>query len=126
MQNLKSTKAVKVLKTGINILAGRVLVGKILRNISLKIQCRRYAIPQAWELNIFRIYHELYLKIKEIFILSQKCSGFGWVTKPKTEPRTQPKTQALKFSTQNPAQNPGFWVWVEKPRKKHAQCRSLA
>ena len=49
-QNLKSTKVVKVLKMGINILAGRVLVGKILRNISLKFQCRRYAIPQAWEL----------------------------------------------------------------------------
>ena len=36
MQNLQSTKAVKVFKTGINILVRRVWVCKILQNIRLK------------------------------------------------------------------------------------------
>ena len=35
-----------------NILTRRVWVGKILHNIRLKIQCRRSAIPEAWELTL--------------------------------------------------------------------------
>ena len=50
VQNLKRTKAVKVFKTGMNILTWRVWAGKILHNIRLKIQCRGSAIPKAWEL----------------------------------------------------------------------------
>ena len=50
LENLKSTKAVKFLKTGINILTRRVWVGKILHKILLKISCRRSTIPKAWEL----------------------------------------------------------------------------
>ena len=49
-QNLKSTKAVKVLKSGIKILAPKVWVSKILHTIRLKVQGRRCALPQAWEL----------------------------------------------------------------------------
>ena len=50
VQNLQSTKAVKVFKTGISIFVRRVLVCKILHNKRLKIQCRRSASPTAWEL----------------------------------------------------------------------------
>ena len=53
MQNLQSTKAIKVLKTGITILTRAIWVGKILHNIRLKIQCRRSAIPKAWELMFY-------------------------------------------------------------------------
>ena len=51
VQNPQSTKAVKVLKTGINTLTRRVWVGKILHNIRLKIHCRRSATSKAWELS---------------------------------------------------------------------------
>ena len=53
----------------------------------------------------------------EIFIFSQKCSGFGWVPKPKAEPRAQPNTRSLKLSTRNPAQTPGFWGFLGVEKK---------
>ena len=50
VQNLKSTKAVKVLKTGMKILTRRVCVRKIYHKFRLETQGRRSALPQAWEL----------------------------------------------------------------------------
>ena len=72
MQNLESTKAEKVLKTGIKILTRRVWVGKILHNIRLKIQGRRSALLYACALNKKGIMEEIYrfncnLKVMELY-----------------------------------------------------------
>ena len=50
-------------------------------------------------------------QLNEIFILSKNVLRLVGGANPRPEPRTQPKTQSLKCSTQNPIQNPGFWVW---------------
>ena len=68
-----------------------------------------------------RFYNVLYFKKEEIFILFQKCSGFGWVPKPKAEPRTQPETQSLNFRPKTQLKTRGFVYRSKNP----AQCRSL-
>ena len=49
-ESLKTTKALKVLKSGMNILTRSDCVGKSLHNIRLKVQGRRSALPQPCEL----------------------------------------------------------------------------